>query len=62
MGSFGARAEGDSRLGEERDGLCKSIVTNEPCWKHCHKQRAGFAGQREESSADCLLLAHRGTL
>lgn len=62
MGPFGARAEGDGRLWEERDGPCMSIVTNEPCWKCCHKQRAGFAGQQEQSSAGCLLLAHRGTL
>lgn len=62
MGPFGARAERDGRLWEERDGPCKSIGTNEPCWKHRHKQRAGFAGQWEQSGAGCLLLAHRGTL
>lgn len=58
----GASAEGDGRLREERDGPRKSIVTNEPCWKHHQKQRAGFAGRREQRSAGCLLFAHRGTL
>ena len=58
----GARAEGDGRLREERDGPRKSIVPNEPCWKHRQKQRAGLAGRREQRSAGCSLFAHRGTL
>lgn len=59
---FGAREEGDGRLRGERDGRLEQIVSNEPCWKHCQKQRAGSAGLQEQRSAGCLLFAHRGTL
>ncbi|XP_035174800.1 uncharacterized protein LOC118162611 [Oxyura jamaicensis] len=56
---FGAREERDGRLRGERDGRLEQIASNEPCWKHCQKQRAGSAGLQEQRSAGCLLFAHR---